>query len=227
MTNAAAANFDLLQWMDGPARDAFVQCLRPQRYAAGQTIYLQGDVGREMYRIASGSVRLSVSRSDGREVIFLLFEPGDCFGESSLVDDGPRPQTAQAMTDVELQVLDTPAYRRLREGFRAFDDALLHLLARQMRFVSSRYTDLSFNDLRARIAARILEAAQSIGDAGKGGLWLTVPLPQSEIASMVGASRQSVNRALQRLQAEELIATEYHGILIKDVDGLRRLLAQD
>jgi CRP/FNR family transcriptional regulator, cyclic AMP receptor protein len=215
------ATFDLLQWMQPPLREAFLRALKPKIYRAGQLIYSQGDAGAEMYRVSSGRVRLSVADQDGREVVFLLFEPGDCFGDASLVDGEPRPQTAEALTDLELDVLDKTAYGNLR-AIEGFDDALLRLLARQMRFVSRRYTDLSLGDLRARVASRILEAAQmSDRKAGLGG-GLSLRLPQSEIASLVGASRQTVNRVLRVMSAEGLIATEYNQVLVRDVDGLRR-----
>jgi len=134
-TTMACPTFDLLQWMDEPVRRAFASLAKRRRYAAGQVIYLHSEPGNEMFRLVSGSVCMSVMHGDGRKVIFLLFEPGDCFGESSLIDGAPRPQTAEALTSVEVDVLDLNSFNFLRTQYRSFNEALLRLLARQMRFV--------------------------------------------------------------------------------------------
>lgn len=214
--------FDLLQWMEPEVRAAFGSVVRRRRYAAGRTIYWQGDPGTEMFRIISGSVRMVVTRADGREIAYGLCEPGDCFGDSSLVDGDPRPQSVEAVTDVELDVLEAADFRRLRERFRNFDDALLRLLARQMRVVSMHYADANLNPLAVRVAGRLHEAACSFGSQADDGLRLTVPLAQSGLALMVGASRQAVNKVLRKFQSEGLLRIEYGTVLILDPEGVRQ-----
>lgn len=216
------STFDLLQWMDPDVAHAFQAALCRRRYAAGQLIYLQGDPGNEMFRLISGSVRMSVNRKDGREIIYILFEPGDCFGASSLVDGGPRPQTAEAQTDIEVDVIDLPSFNRLRQAYRGFDDALLKLLAKQMRVVSTHFEDASLDDVASRVARRILHATRAFGTDADGGTRLSLRLSQTDIAHMVGASRQSVNKALQRFQSEGLLTIEYGNILVRDLEGIRR-----
>lgn len=153
------STFDLLQWMDADVARAFKAAMFRRHYSAGQTLYFQGDPGDEMFRLISGSVRLSVSRSDGREIVHALFEPGDCFGDSSMVDGGPRPQTVEAQTDVVVDVIDMASFNRLRQAHRGFDDALLKLLALQMRFACMCFEEASLEDMSARVARRILDAA--------------------------------------------------------------------
>lgn len=220
---ASYSTFDMLQWMDAEVAQAFKSAAFRRDYAAGQVIYVQGDPGAEMYRLISGSVRMSVSRGDGREVIYILFEPGDCFGDSSMVDHGPRPQTAEAQTDVVLDVIDMPSFKRLRERHRGFDDALLKLLARQMRVVSAYLEEATLDDVGSRVARRILDAMRSFGTGVEGGMRLSLRLAQADIAHMVGASRQSVNRVLQRMQKQGLLTIEYGNILVHDPEGIRRI----
>ncbi len=217
----------MLRWLDEPARARFAAATTRRRAVAGETIYIQGDAGTEMYRIERGSVRLSVLRRDGREVVLLFFQPGDCFGGSSLVDGGPRPQTAQAITDVELSVLGKTAFQALRRTCPGFDDALLRLLSAQLRAATAQYADSSLDSLRARVLARILVSARSFGAAAEGGVRLTLRLSQAELAMMVGASRQHVNKALKAIEADGLIAIEYGNILVRDVAGIERLLDAD
>lgn len=219
-------SLDIVQWMDEPTERAFRLALRRRQYQAGQLIYLQGDPGREMFCLVSGSVRMSVARADGREVIFTFFEPGDCFGNSSLIDDDPRPQSTEAASDVVVDVMDLVAFNRLRAEQRGFDHALLKLMARQKRILSDRFTLTSLNDLRSRVAARIRDAARSFGIAERDEIRLSLHLPQSELASMVGASRQSVNKALQRLQSDGLIRLEYGHIIVRDIGSLEAVAAE-
>ena len=217
MLSVSDLDFDMVQWMDPDSRSAFAAAVHHRRFRAGQTIYLQGDAGEEMFRIDRGSVRLSLTRTDGREIVLLLLQNGGCFGNSSLIDGGPRPQTAQAVSDVELSVLDAAAFGRLRGAHRGFDDALLRLLAAQMRAATTHYADRSLDDLRSRVIARLLLLA---------GPAPVLQLSQSELAMMVGASRQHVNKVLKQLESEKLIAIDYAAIRITDIDGLRDLLAE-
>lgn len=204
-------DFDMLRWMDAEARAAFAAAAHRRRYSAGQTIYLQGDPGEEMFRVEQGSVRLAVTRRDGREIVLLFLQPGDCFGNSSLIDGGPRPQSTEALTDVEVSVLDAAAFTRLRIAHRAFDDALLRLLVAQMRAAATQYAERSLDDLMSRIITRLLLAVQASP---------TLRLSQSELAKMVGASRQHVNKALKSLEAAKLIGIDYASIQILDIEGL-------
>lgn len=96
------APFDLTQWLDEAALAAFNQAAHIRTLSPRALIYQQSDDGDEMFRLVSGSVRLSVLGADGRELLYRIFEPGDCFGTSSLVDGETRPQTAKAFEAVEL-----------------------------------------------------------------------------------------------------------------------------
>lgn len=213
--------------MDGDVAHAFSAALRRRSYVAGQLIYSQGDAGTELFRVVEGSVRMFITRSDGREVTLILFHPGDCFGDSSLVDGEPRPQSTEAQTDVTLEVLSRANFDALRGEYREFDLALLKLLARQMRVVSDQFTASNLDELPARVARRIVATGQSFGTAAVEGTGVSMRLSQSEIATMVGASRQSVNRVLQKLQADGLIKIEYGHLLILDAPGLERVAGMD
>lgn len=126
-----------------------------------------------------GSVRLSVTRADGRELLYLLFEPGDCFGVSSLIDAESRPQTAAASRDLKLQFLNKAAFDELRMRHRAFDDALVRLATRHMRLLSGLFADASLQDMSARVATRILAVAHSFGRPDEDGTELSIKINQT------------------------------------------------
>src|SRR3546814_17754513 len=89
-----------------------------------------------MFRLVSGSVRLSVICEEGRELLYPLFGPGDCFGTSSVVDGELRPHRADAFESVQLPVLNTAAINRLRGEYPVVHDPLLQLLSRHMTLLS-------------------------------------------------------------------------------------------
>ncbi|HEX7854855.1 MAG TPA: Crp/Fnr family transcriptional regulator [Sphingobium sp.] len=213
--------FDIYQWLPLDVRAAFESEAREHHFHKGDHVYIEGDPGDAMYRLKSGSVRLSVADADGRELLYLLFEPGDCFGISSCIDDEPRPHTARANSDIELQVLSKAAVDRLRTLHRPFDDAIMRLLARHMRMLSQFFAETSLKSLRERVASRLLSTARSFGLKGPGGIVLSIDLSQSELAFMVGSSRQSINKTLQRFRDEELIEIDHGKVIITDLDRLR------
>lgn len=220
----AVSPFDMTQWMAPETVRAFEALCRRRSYRAGEIIYLQGDRGTEMFRLLSGSIRLSVIDPTGREVAIAFFEPGACFGDSSMIDGGGRPQTAQARTNAEVAVLDLEQFEALRGAHRDFDTALLKLLTLQMRSLGDSLARRNLGSLASRVAQCLLSIAWGAGHRTDDGLRLGKRLSQSDLASAVGVTRQSVNKLLQHLQQDGLIRIEYGNILITDEEGLKRLI---
>ena len=218
--------FDMFRWLPADVRDDFVSACRMRRLRPGEQIYDQGDRGDCMFRIVSGAVRLSTMRADGREFLYLLFEPGDCFGASSCIDEGPRPHQAEAADDTELQVLNRSAFDLLRSRHRAFDDALLRLMSGHMRLLSDFLADAHLADLPARVAGRLLSMARGFGVRGGDGVQLSIRLTQSELALMVGGARQSVNKVLQRLEEDGVVSNRGGRLIVHSLDELQRRAGQ-
>jgi CRP/FNR family transcriptional regulator, cyclic AMP receptor protein len=212
--------FDIFQWLSAEGQDAFTLATRRRHFPDSYRIYSQSEPGNEMYRIVSGSVRMSVLRRDGREALYLVLEPGDCFGMSSLIDGAPRSYTTRANGDVELQVLRRDACDRLRCQHPSFSEGLMRLMARHMRLLSEYFVGSTVDDISCRVAQRLLKA-QRPSVISRHGIRLTVRLSQSDIALMVGASRQAVNKVLQRFQDDGLISIEYGSVQVHDVDRLQ------
>jgi CRP/FNR family transcriptional regulator, cyclic AMP receptor protein len=215
------APFDLLQWLPEAACADFRRMARHRGYGAGELIYAQSDEGGEMFRIVEGTVRLSVTRADGRELLYLLFEPGDCFGVSSLIDGEPRPQTAEASRDLKLQIVNKAAFDDLRLCHRAFDDALVRLATRHMRMLSGLFADASLQDMAARVASRILAVAHSFGRPGPDGTELSITISQTELAAMVGGARQTINKLIMQFRRDGLMSTRNGRIVIHSIEALK------
>jgi len=210
--------FDMSQWLEPSALAAMTAGATIRRIPANGTIYTQDEPGREMFRIVSGSVRLSVMQSDGRQLLYQLFEPGDCFGTSSLIDGERRPQTAEAHSDVVLQVFERSFVERLRAAHPSITEGLLKLLSRHLRLLSDYYAGSAFDEVSCRLAQRLVDVAAAFGVEGGG---LAMPLSQSELALMVGASRQSVNKALRDFRAAGLVSINGGALTILDMAKLK------
>lgn len=219
----AFAKFDLLQWMEPDLQSAFLNRLQRRQYRPGQSIYVQGSRGVEMFRLASGMARISVLRPDGRQITYTLFEPGDCFGQTSLIDEGTRPQTTEASTLVEVGVLSQSAFVELGSQFPSFDKAIMRLLAAQLRVLAQNYEGASLDDLNVRVARQILQACALEARAPGSSKLVAARLSQSQLASMVGASRQSVNKVLQKFRHQGMIQIDYGGVLVMNMSDLRKM----
>ena len=217
--SAESDRFDLFRWLPEDLRAEFVLASRPRTLGAGAIIYAQGDVATEMYRIIEGTVRLSVLREDGRELTYSIFGPPACFGFSSLIDRKGLPHTATAQGPVKLGVLSLAAFSDLRMRHRRFDEALLQSLCGHMRMLSIYMGDASLDELPHRVARRLADLAG--GSAGRPAP--VVEMSQSELATMLGASRQSVNKQLRQFEDEGLIRLNYGTVVVLDRAGLEAL----
>jgi CRP/FNR family cyclic AMP-dependent transcriptional regulator len=215
--NLPQGSYDMLPWMAPETRAAFLAAVRCRHYRAGQLLYMEGDAGTEMYRIRRGAARLSLTRFDGRQFVLAHLTGGDCFGDSSMVDGGLRPQTAQASEDSDVQVLDKEAFDRLRQDHRSFGDAVMRLLARQMRLAASHYANRNLDSLEARVISQLSTLARGVTGSN------SVPVSQAELGLLVGASRQHVNRIIKSLERRGVISTGYGRIVIVDRGELGRL----
>lgn len=214
-----SGRFDLFRWLPDDIREEFVAAARPRTLHAGATIYSQGDIATEMYRIITGFVRLSVVRVDGRELTYSVFGAPACFGFSSLIDRKGLPHTATAQTDMKLEVLTHSAFADLRARHRRFDEALLQALCGHMRTLSIYMGDASLDGLPNRMARRLADLAGRQRDMATS----TVEMSQSELATMLGASRQSVNKQLRQFEEAGLIHLSYGTIVVLDRAGLEAL----
>ena len=220
---AGYAPFDLFQWLTPEAQLAFAAASRQRRLSTNGRIYTQAERGDEMFRIVSGTVRMSVLRDDGREALHSVLQPGDCFGICSMLDEAPRHHTTTANGDVELQVLRREACVQLRSSHASFADALFRHMSRHTRLLIDYFVSSTIDELSCRVALRLLKAQKSNAANGRHNC-LTVILSQSELALMVGASRQAVNKVLKQFEDDGLISIEYGRVQVLDVERLQALI---
>ncbi len=197
--------------------------LRPRRYQRGEVIFHEDDPGDRMHIIVEGSVKISVTSEDGREKNIALFKPGECFGEMALLDGSRRSATATAMEALETLVL-------MRDDFLDFltqnpqvSADITNLLTQRLRNVNQMLVDTAFLDVPTRVAKQLLALAGSYAGDAEPAEPRVVPLGQDELASLVGASRETVSRALTSYRRMGILTTSHRRIVINDLKALERM----
>lgn len=192
-----------------------------RRYRKASVVFVQGEYGTRCYVILSGSVKISAYAPDGREAVLAVLGPGDVFGELSLFDEAPRSADATAIDEAVLLSLDD---RALTEAVRDHPElamSLLQVLSRRLRFANERLQDAAFFDVTGRVARRLADLSIQHGIGGDNGVVVDVPLSQEALAKMIGATRESVNKALAGLTRRGLVRREGRRYVVTDVEGLR------
>jgi len=190
--------------------------------ARGERLFDEGDAGDRLYVVLDGKIKLTRKSADGRENLISLMGPGEMFGELSLFDPRPRTMGASAVTDVRLAAL---AHDDLRNWLTGHPDVAMHLLAalaRRLRRTNEVMSDLVFTDVPGRVAKALLDLAARFGTQQEDGLQVNHDLTQEELAQLVGASRETVNKALADFVARGWIQLHPKSVLLIDPERLRK-----
>ena len=196
--------------------------LRTRRFRRNEVIFHAGDPGDSLFIVESGSVKIVLASSEGEEAIIATLHRGDFFGELAVLDGAERSATAVAFEPTELYGLSRGPFLDLVETQPGLRAALLTSLAAELRRLTHHVEELHFLDLPGRLAMRLVELARQADPSG-GEVHLPWPYTQSDLASMIGGSRQSVNRLLAGLSDEGLLRIERDAIVIPDVEALGRV----
>jgi len=200
-----------------------MESLRSRRYRRNETIFHQGDPGDSLYVIESGAVKIVLPDPEGEEgAIIATLGPGDFFGELALLDGEEHSATAVALEATEAQVLRRDAFDRLVDEDPNLRRALFAGLVGELRRLTQHVGELHFLNLPGRLALRIVRMARDAEPGARGEIRLSWPFSQSELAAMIGGTRQTVNRLLADFAAEGLIRIEKETLVIPDLERLER-----
>ena len=188
----------------------------------GEVLFAEGEPGDRMYVIVDGKVKLGQTSVDGRESLLAVLGPGEMFGELSLFDPGQRTSTATALTDAVVLGLGNDQLRPWLAGRPEVATALLQALARRLRRTNEAMADLVFSDVPGRVAKALMDLGEKFGTITPEGLMVTHDMTQEELAQLVGASRETVNKALADFAQRGWIRLESRQVLILDVERLGR-----
>ncbi len=216
------ARAGIFQGVEPNAVEALMKDLHPVDYPRGHVIFSEGEPGDRLYIILSGKVKLGRRSPDGRENLLSVMGPSDMFGEMSIFDPGPRTSSATTITEVRAMTMDREALRAWIRDRPEIAEQLLRVLARRLRRTNNNLADLIFTDVPGRVAKQLLQLAQRFGTHENGALRVTHDLTQEEIAQLVGASRETVNKALADFAHRGWLRLEGKSVVITDSERLAR-----
>jgi CRP-like cAMP-binding protein len=191
-----------------------------RRFRRGEVIFHQGDPGDALHVVTTGAVKIVLPSPEGDEAIIATLQPGDFFGELALLDGAPHSATATAVEPVETLSLARQPFQQLLDEDRGLRSALLSGMAAELRRLTGHVEELHFLDLAGRLAMRLVRLARDRDPKATGEAQLDWPFTQSDLAAMIGGTRQSVNKLLSQLVEDGLLVIEHDMLVINDVDAL-------
>jgi CRP-like cAMP-binding protein len=217
----------LLQHFSPDELDRFAAVATTRSYSPGQCIFMKGDPGVSMMAVLAGRVRISSYSQDGREVVLAVFGPGEVFGEIALIDGGERTADAFALEPTDVVVLNRRDFLPCLQRNPEACVKLLEIMCQRMRRTDEHVEDLSFLQLRPRLAKRLVFLAENYGKPVAGGVLITIRLPQQLLASMMGTSREAVNKQLRSWEESGFIDVRRGTITVLDRPALERVVGEE
>jgi len=208
--------------LDDDAANALMESMTASRLERGDVLFREGDRGDRLYVIGEGKIKLGLTSIDGRENLLAILGPGEMFGELSLFDPGPRTATATAVAETQLIALGHEDLNTFLSGRPAVATTMLAALARRLRRTNEALSDLVFTDVPGRVAKALLDLSSRFGRPSEEGVLVAHDLTQEELAQLVGASRETVNKALADFATRGWIKLEARAVVLIDIERIQR-----
>ncbi|CAN5708779.1 Crp/Fnr family transcriptional regulator [soil metagenome] len=193
-----------------------------RKYHDGHVLCTEGDPGETLYVLEEGEVRVSRMTEDGQEIVLAVVEAPNALGELSLLDGAPRTATVTAQGSVSIRLVPRTAFSRLLENEPAMVRAILARMAAMLRHTNQLTVDILTLDVPGRLAKWLLTRAGRHGGSVDEGISFALGRTQGELATELGTTRSTVNRALNSFEDLGLIQLDGDRVTLKDASGLER-----
>ncbi len=217
-------NVPLFRDFDAAEMSEIAQLVTLRQYAKHQTIFREGDPGQSFYLILSGSVAIVHIAADGRETILSILKDRDFFGEMSIFDTALRAAGVRTLTDVEVGVIESEDFLALIDRSPRIGRLLVIALSDRLRAANKLISATTSQDIRSRLASLLLNLAQNFGEPAPNGTRITLRLTNQEMANMIGTTRETVNRTLNRLWDEHVIDMKTAHVVVLEPDKLSAMV---
>lgn len=219
---ALVERVSLFAGLDAESLRELTSAMRRRVFRPGEVIFHRDDPGQVLYVIQTGKVKIYITSPDGQEVSLAVFGQGDYFGELALLDGQPRSASAVAIEQADTFALQRSDFISAVMRHPRIAIQVMGVLSRRLRQTDSMIEDLLFLDVHGRVAKKLLELAETHGARTPEGIRIELRLTQGELAAMVGASRESVNKVMGYFSDKQFISTDRYKITIKRLADLRR-----
>jgi CRP/FNR family cyclic AMP-dependent transcriptional regulator len=196
--------------------------LHKRVFTTGLNIITVAQPGDLVYILLDGTVKIYVDQLDGSEVILAFLGPGDTFGEMSMVDTAGRSANVIALEECNCLIMDRNAFYQCLKSMKGLSYNLVRLLSRRLRLANEQIQALSTLDVRGRVARQLLAFAQQYGEADpSNNVRIPLRLTQTDVAALVGASRERVNQVIVDFKDSGFISVDpSHRFTVHDVQAL-------
>ena len=224
--NAIVREVPLFAHLAADDADRLAAIAHLKTFVKGHPLFERGDEGSEFLIVTHGRLKLFLLNEDGRELTLTILGPYQSFGEVALLDDQPRSAGAVALTDLQVLSIHKRDFRALLEDRPRVCMGLLIAMGRRLRDLTEDTAGLIFLDVYQRVARKLLSLATSIGVDSPEGRAIPQRLTHQEMANLVGATRETVTKVLNDLEARGIIRVEKKQVHVLDFDELEASLVR-
>jgi CRP-like cAMP-binding protein len=194
------------------------------RFGKHQFIVRESEPGDTFFIIVSGSISVCRIAPDGRETILSILKEGDFFGEMAMFDSSLRSASIKTLTEVEVGTINRTDFLDLLDRNPKIGRLLVIELAERLRAANALIAATTSQDIRARLASLLLNLSDQFGEPVDNGIKISLRLTNQEMANMIGTTRETVNRTLNRFWDDQLVDMRTAHVVVTSPDKLRALI---
>jgi CRP/FNR family transcriptional regulator len=189
-------------------------------YEKDEVIFFENDSVKKLYLLINGKVKLSMLSAEGKEKVLTILQEGDIFGELSLFDEDPHPLTAEVMEDARLLIIPWNEMEKMIIKRPSLAIKIIEALSKKTRLLTSQVRELVFQDAAGRLASLISRLAEDFGREIEEGTVIDLVLTHQEIANLIGSSRVTVTKLINKFIDDGMITIKKRKIIITDFESL-------
>ncbi len=193
-------------------------------YQTEEVIFFENDSVKKLYLLVSGKVKLSMLSADGKEKVLTILQQGDIFGEISIFDEDPHPLTAEVVEDARILIIPWEDLENIIMEHPKMAIKIIEALSKKTRLLTSQVRELVFQDAAGRLASLFDRLLSDFGVDINGGKMIDLVLTHQEIANLIGSSRVTVTKLINRFIDEGIIKIHKRHIVVVDNSKLGELL---
>jgi CRP/FNR family transcriptional regulator, cyclic AMP receptor protein len=188
-----------------------------------EVVYLPGDPGNSMFIVNGGRIKISKVTRDGKALTLNYVGPSEVFGETCLIEGGPREEMAEAMENSMITELERADVERLLQAHAQLGYHMTRILAQRRRELENKLETLVFRDVTSKLAELLLSLAEEYGVEDSRGTMVALKITHQELANLIGSTRETVSLTLSTFKRKNLICTDGRKVIISDAESLRAL----
>ncbi len=188
-----------------------------------EVVYLPGDPGKSLFFVNGGRVKVSKVTRDGKALTLSYCGPSEVFGETCLVDGGPRSEMAEAVENALLTEIDRADFERLLATSATLGAQMTKLMVTRRRELENKVEALVFRDVTSKLAELLVKLAGEYGVDDARGTMVALKITHQELANLIGSTRETVSLTLSQFKRKRFITTEGRKVIISDHEALKAL----